>query len=165
MSVEAGSSRPFVDPGWLYLIAGVAILGSTVLIPAAEDLEEAKLLRDRALAQETHKQERIQRYQGYLKAVESREPSLVYALAASQLSLMPADRGLISAPETDARTRSASVFPALEPPPLVLPEREKRASRLERLATDSRSRLWMIAGGSASVLLGLVTGPRRRGGV
>lgn len=154
--------RPLFDPGWLFLIAGLGILGATVLIPAADDLDDARLLRDRALARESHRQERIQRYQGYLGALDERQPTLVYSLAASQLSLMPSDRALIAAPATDARTRSASVFPALEPPPLVLPEREHHASTLEKLATSSKSRLWLIAGGVVSVLVGLLPGARKR---
>ena len=48
-----------------------------------------------------------------------------------------------------------SVFPSLEPPPLTLPTRHKTESTLERLTNNNHSRLWLIAAGAASVLIGL----------
>ncbi len=149
-----------VDPGWLFLMAGLALLGATVLIPAAEDLADARWKRDAALSYERHRLDRLERYQGYLDAVVRREPALVMTLAQSQLGLMPADRGLLSTPN-DSRVRSVSVFPALEPPPLDLPEpRPPTNSRLARWAMSSH-RLWLIAAGAVFVLVGLLPAGRR----
>lgn len=161
-SPNPGSQAPLLDAGWLFLLAGLAILGATVLIPAGEDLREARWLRDRALAREAHRKERLERYEGYLDALESRDDTLVESLLASQLNLIPADRGLIAEP-MEARVRSASVFPALEPRPLELKEFEPTRSRLGRWAIDNSSRLWMIAAGSLCVLLGLLPGGRGLG--
>lgn len=150
-----------IDPGWLFLLAGLAVLGATLLIPAADELDQARWLRDRALTIESHRKSRITRYNEYVQALDSREPDLVLTLAASQLNQIPVDRGVIPG-MYDTRTASISVFPALEPEPLHLGERKKVESRLARLATGEKSRLWMIAGGSLCVLVGLLPATRRR---
>lgn len=150
-----------IDPGWLFLLAGLALLGATLLIPAADELDQARWLRDRALAIEAHRKARIARYEEYVSALDQREPDLVLTLAASQLNQIPVDRAVIPGMH-DARTASISVFPALEPEPLPLVERKKVESRLARLATGEKSRLWMIAGGSLCVLVGLLPTTRRR---
>ncbi len=152
---------PWIDPGWPFLVAGLLLIGATILIPAARELDQAKAMRDRALAYEGHRLERIARYEEYLGAIERAEPSLVMSLAASQLGQIPEDRGLISRP-IDGRDRNASVFPALEPPGLTLRTPAKVESRLGRLATGERSRVWMIAAGGACVLVGLFPLSSRR---
>ena len=146
----------FLDPGWLFLAAGLALLGAVLVIPAHDDLREAEFLRDRALTIEAHRQARLDRYQEYIDALDREEPSLVVALAASQLNEIPMDRVPLL-DDSDMASSSASVFPALEPPPIALPERAKVESMLQRWSTDDRSRLWLIAGGAFCVLLGLIT--------
>lgn len=148
-----------IDPGWLFLIAGMAALGATILIPAADDLDEARWLRNRALAVEAHRQQRLSSYAEYLAALESRDPSLVLSLAASQLNEIPEGKAALPGFE-QPMTSSASVFPALEPPALKLPARGTARSTLAKLAMGEKSRLWMIAGGAMCVLIGLLPGKR-----
>lgn len=151
-----------MDPGWLFLIAGLGVLGATLLVPAADDLDEARWKRDVAVVYAQHRQDRLDRYDGYLKALDRRDPSLVYALAQSQLGQMPADRGLITA-INDSRVRNVSVFPALEPPAMELPPARKPVdSILTRLALGGTSRLWLIAVGAMCVLMGMLPGTRRK---
>jgi len=150
-----------LDPGWLFLLAGVAVLGATLLIPAGQDLDDARWLRDRALAIEAHRQQRLDRYQEYIEAIDRREPALITSLATSQLNKIPVDRGVIPG-LTNARNVNASVFPALEPDPLNLPERHLVESRLSKLASGERTRLWLIAGGAGCMLIGLMPASRRR---
>jgi len=152
--------RGRLDPGWLFIAAGLMVLGATVLIPAADDLGEARFLRDRARLVEGHRDDRLNRYENYLGALDRREPPLVLSLAASQLNQIPVDR----APFLDAgasATASASVYPALEPAPLRLAERGKIGSTLERWTTDPTMRLWLIAGGAVCVMVGLLPKARR----
>jgi hypothetical protein len=154
--------RPILDPGWLFLVAGLGILGATLLVPAADDLDEARWKRDVALVYEQHRQERLDRYQGYLDALGRKEPQLITALAGSQLGQMPSDRGLISA-INDSRVRDVSVFPALEPPAMALPApRRPVDSLLTRLAMGPTSRLWLIAVGAMCVLLGMLPATSRK---
>lgn len=155
----AMARRPFIDPGWLFLIAGLGILGATVLIPASRDLDNARWQRDRALAVETHRQQRLARYEEYLAAVDSRDPTVVLSLAESQLNQIPVDRAPIPRPvgtQTDV-----SVFPSLEPPALQLPAYQPKDSILLRWTTDDSTRIWLILGGAVSVLIGLL--PPSRG--
>jgi hypothetical protein len=154
-------NRPtLLDPGWLFLLAGLAVLGATVLIPAEDDLAKARWQRDRALAIEAHRAARISRYEEYLAALDNRDPSLVLSLAESQLNQIPADRAPLPG-YVPSGTADASVFPSLEPPPFELPERRRIGSILERWTTDNGSRLWLIAAGAACLLIGLL--PQSRG--
>jgi hypothetical protein len=134
----------------------MAILAATVLIPAADNLAAARFQRDRALLIEGHRLDRLQRYEEYLAALDNKEPSLVLSLAASQLNQIPEGRAPIAGAKGALGANSdVSVFPSLEPPPLTLPGRNKSQSTLERLSTNDHSRLWLIAAGAASVLIGL----------
>jgi len=148
------------DPGWLFLLAGIGVLVATVLIPAADELAEVRVQRDRALTLERHRAERITRYQTYLAALEEQEPSLVNALAQSQLNQIPQGRTLILEQPTPLYAAgagpSASVFADLEPPPPKLPERAHIGSILERWAGSDLTRPWLIAGGALCLLIGLL---------
>ena len=42
-----------IDPGWLFILAGMGVLAAVVLIPASENLQRARWQRDRALAVES----------------------------------------------------------------------------------------------------------------
>ena len=148
-----------LDPGWLFLICGITILGATVLIPAFEELGEVRWQRDRALAIEEHRVDRVRRYEDYLGALQREEPALMLALAASQLNQIPADRTPIL-DVLDPASPSASVFRSLEPPPAELPERRHVDSVLTGLTTNERTRPWMLAGAVLCLLLGLL--PRSR---
>lgn len=165
-----GSDRAgaLLDPGWLFLIAGVAIVSATVLIPAQRDRDEARWYRDRVAAVEEHRQQRLQRYDRYLKALRGGDETLVLSLAATQLNQAPENMEPLIAPSKLA-ARPASPFAALEPEALVLPARPERLdpespnlSMLERWATNERSRLWLLAGGALCILIGLLPMSTRR---
>lgn len=139
------------EPEWLFLLAGVALLSATVLLPAARDLAELRWQRDVALAVERQQRERVFRYERYALALAARDPQVVRALAAAQLNRMPDGRVPLLLASNDA-----AASPALDPPPIRMRARPAPASRLEHWATDRRSRLWLIAAGGACVLLGVL---------
>lgn len=149
-----------LDPGWLFLVAGLAILCATVLIPAADQLDEAKWLRDRAIAIEQHRQSRLNRYEEYLNALDERDPVLIRSLASVHLNKVPVDTpsipGVVVGPASNT-----SPFLSLEPPPLVLPEKAVVESRLAGMVRSDRWRPWLIIGGAVCVLIGLM--PPSRG--
>lgn len=145
---------PLLDPGWLFLISGLVILAATVLIPAKNDLDEARFYLDRALAVEKHRLDRIERYVGYLDALDKGDEGTILALAAMQVNKTP-DGNVLLMPEEPSR-RSASVFSQLEPPPMVLPERRVERSRLETWCLSDTPRLIMTAAGAMCVLIGLL---------
>lgn len=149
----------YLDPGWLYLLAGIAILAATVLVPAVDELEAVRFERDRALLLEQHRVQRLVRYEAYLAALERKEPSLILALAASQLNQIPQGRNLILEPPdvfAGGGSASASVFSGLEPPPIKLAERQRVDSILSRWTNSDRSRTWLIAAGAVCLLMGLL---------
>ena len=161
---ERGPSSPIVNPAWLFLAAGLAILGLVMILPAYEDLAEARFRRDRALAVEAHRESRLARYEEFLGAIENRDPSLVMSLAATQLNQIPTERAALplGSAVVSGAGGDASVFPSLEPEPMVLPERERIPTRLERLVTGERTRGWVLLVGAVCVLVGLLPATRSK---
>lgn len=163
-----------LDAGWLFLLSGIVLLAAVVLIPAQHDLDEARWQRNRALAIESHRTERLDRYGAYLAAIRSDDQCVLLSLAATQLNVSP-DNRIPLQPLADIERTSASVFPLLEPGELNLPpkpaafdERNREGlSILERLSINNSSRLWLIAAGTLCTLLGLLPSAGRsvvRGG-
>ncbi|MFN0132952.1 MAG: hypothetical protein ACKVW3_10570 [Phycisphaerales bacterium] len=166
-SANAASSRrravsrapiAYFDPGWLYLLAGLALLAATVVIPAMDQLAQVRHERDRAMALEEHRLARLERYEQYAESVEREDPALVVALAAAQLHQIPDNRSLVLEPVDAAR--GATVFAGLEPPALKLPERRRVDSILQRWTTSESARPWLIAAGAVCLLVGLLPASR-----
>ena len=152
---------PLLDPGWLFLIAGLVLLTATVLIPAYDDLDDARLYLKRAQAAEDHRIARLERHRNYIDALDRGDEALILSLAAMQLNKAPLGTLLLQS-GGDPSTRSASVFPALEPPPLVLPtKQDTEQSMLHSLATGDLTRLGLIGFSSLCILIGLLPPTRR----
>lgn len=146
-----------LDPGWLFILAGAALLSSVAVIPVQDDLALAHQARDRALALEAHRSKRLAKYAAFGDALTRRDETLMKALAAGQLNLAPADReALISSSEVV--TRSAGVFADLEPSFVENPPPQRPDSLLHALATNRVARLWVILIGAVAVLYGLLPG-------
>jgi len=141
----------------LFLIAGVALLSATVLIPAQRDLDEAQWHAQRAVAVERYRTDRLERYSAFRDALDRRDTPLVLGLLQTQLHLSPVDR----TPLVDMAgggSLSGSVFARIEPrfEPIAAPEPMRSA--LGRLATGERSRLWLVVIGAVLMLVGLLPG-------
>jgi hypothetical protein len=150
-----------IDIGWPYLISAMTLLAATVLVPAFEDLSYARWQRDRALMLEEHRFERMLAHERYAAALDNHDADLVRALAATQLNEIPADRTVLLAATL---TGEASVFPSLEPEPLVLPERHETHSVLKKLTTSNETRPWLIGVGALMLFFGLTPPARFQGG-
>ncbi len=154
MPRPATNARPLlapIDPGYLFLIAGLALLAAAVLIPAQQDLADARWRRDTALAHEHTHRQRLERYEHYLEALNRRNPAVIESLAAIQLNILP-DRAQPIAATRPASDQSASIFRELEPPPTVVPPRPEHRSILAGLVTDRDARLWVIAFAAICIL-------------
>lgn len=153
---------PF-DPGWLFLASGLALLSAAVLIPAQQNLADARWRRDAALAHEHNRLERLHRYEAYLHALESRDPTLVASLASSQLGLVRRGAEPISS-TTHPNLRDASVFRELEPGAVTVSAPPVQRSALSSLVTSRKTRLWVVGAAAVCVLIGTLPGasPRRR---
>lgn len=146
----------WLEPEWLFLLAGVALVSATVLLPAARDLADLRWQRDVELAAERHQRERLFRHERYALALTARDPRVVRALASAQLNKTPDGRTPL------VLASSAQRGPSLEPPPIPMRARPQGASRLESWATDRHGRLWLIAGGALCILLGVLPRAGRR---
>lgn len=153
---DTAAARPLlgpIDAGWLFLIAGLALLSAAVLIPAEQDLADARWRRDLALAHETNRLERLERYRAYLDALERNDAEVIESLAASQLNLVRADAQLVDA-ATQPAAFNASVFSQLEPGNVTVTAPPEHRSTLARLVTSRRTRLWVIGFAALCVLIG-----------
>ena len=162
-SEETGSSPWLVplfrvDPGWLFVIAGLAFIVAGVLIPAQRELHdlEQKLAVHRAFEKRTAKQ--IEAYESFLEQINAATPdeALVRRLAASQLNRMPKDAvPLLESPtlnDTVPEWIEASVDVKI-PTPVPNPD-----TILSRLATGPK-RIWVLAMGAFLVFVGLMLAP------
>lgn len=145
------------DPGWLFLVAGAALVSATVLIPAVDDLAQARWHRDRAVAVERYRAARLETHSAYLDALDRGDAAVLLALAQTQLNMTPVDgRPLVDL--TQRGLSSASVFDGLEPTFVPAPKPARAGSILERWATDEQMRLWLMGLGGILVLVGLLPG-------
>jgi hypothetical protein len=146
-----------IDPGWLFLAAGLALLAATVLIPANDDLQQAELVLAKAKAQRAHSAERLANYSEFLDALNRGDEELVLQLAATHLNLAPAGRQpVLGVGAQNAPDGPIDTFAALEPAPPGEFVRVPPDSMLHRWSTGDRSRLWLLAGGSLLTLIGLM---------
>jgi len=158
MSTATSTPTPLFrfDPGWPFVIAGLALIVSAVLIPAQRDLHELEQKRSIQQANETRAQEQLLAYQQFLADIERDDPRLLERLVRAQLNKMPkGERPLLlmgSADDTVPQWIEASVdvpVPEMVPYPDTL---------LSRLATGPR-RLWVLATGAFLVFMGVMFAP------
>lgn len=159
----AGRALAAFDPAWLFLLSGLALVAATALIPAAEDLADARWRRDRLLAMEDHALERLDRGERYLSALQRGDEVVERTLAAVHRGEVAPGRVRLAG-QASPTLGSADVLATIEPPPPPLPERPRVDSVLTRLATGSRARLWLIAAGMLCVMIGVLPPSAEAGG-
>lgn len=144
-----------IDPTWLFLGAGITLVVAAALIPAFDDLADARYHRERALAMERYRLEKLATHTAYLSALETEDPTLLKNLAATQLNRAPAGDEILLLP---ARTNDAGrdVFTELDPAYIAPEPPAGVGSTLERWTLNPTSRLWLLALGVFCVLLGVL---------
>ena len=150
------SSKPS-NSGSSFFLVGGSLLIAVALIPAHFDLLEAQRQRDAVLRLETHHQARVDRYEQAISAIERNDPDTIALITHASLGLIPQGTSSLAPAGQPA---DPMLFERLEPaPPKPLTPMRAR-STVERLTTDRRARLWVIAAGAALALMGLL--PRSR---
>ncbi len=147
-----------VDPGWLYLGAGAAIVVASAVIPARHDLDGARAHRDRAVLAADYAARRVASYSAFLESLDAGDETVMTNLVATQLNLVPADKTPLFMLRS-SRPDDANVFHDIEPPPPIefaTPVSAPRQSILERLVTSDATRPWAIIGGMMCILIGLL---------
>ncbi len=138
---------------WMIFLSGLAILVAALLLPEESELRSTRLERDRTLHIERTHQQRVERYQTFLNQLASPDRQTLDLLALSQLGMVPADRRAIVAAGEPGDTL---LLEYIEPTPTPFTAPARRPTRLERLTTTPRSRLWVIAAGLFAVMYGLM---------
>lgn len=144
-----------IDPGWLFLIAGLALCVPVVLIPAQRDVFHLKRQRDTLHAREQQNVAMLRTHVSFLHALDEGDPALVRRLVASQLNLVPEGHTpmLVAARTSEPIGQWIDAAAHIESPKLAQPVE----TTLSRLATGPR-RLWLFAGGMFCVFAGLMMG-------
>ena len=137
---------------WALLLAGIALLGAVVLIPAERAALAARNERNLALAKEQHLLERLDRYREALTELESSDQIALQGWRANQLNVLPQGRRPLSErPRTIPASGTTSVFASLEPDPVAPRRTEPIDSALARVASHGSMRLWAIALGTIMI--------------
>lgn len=150
-------ARTSLDPGWLFVLAGLAVCVASVLVPAQSDLAALRRQHDRLLHQRRIGEARLAARRRFLDQLERGEPQLVRRLAAAQLNLAPAD----GVPLLVAASRDRTVTDWIDESitaPAPPPDRAPDETLLSRL-TGGRHRVWLLAGGIMSMFIGLLIHP------
>jgi hypothetical protein len=140
-----------LDPGWLFVAAGLAACAAGILAPARTDLDVSRRQLRRLLDEKAAGEARLAAHDAFLRQLDQRDPALLRRLAASQLNLVPADQSpLLMAPS--ARWSIPSwIEPRIAPRAEALPP----PTMLSRL-TAGRARLWFMGAGVLAVFAGLL---------
>jgi len=144
-----------IDPGWPFLLAGLALCAAAALLPNERELDEMRRRLEVVRLDEDAYRRRIVAYGALLDGVMDPTDLLVAELAAAQLNLIPEDHEPVmrplrpSLPVADWALDGLPVPGTSELPPPAPP------SLLEALVLGG-SRLWVIGAGAMSVFLGLV---------
>lgn len=145
-----------LDPGWLFVLAGLALCSAGILIPAQSDLRAINdHLQDMREA-EVVAASRVRAHQDFLVDLERQDPALIRRLAAAQLNLVPqGETPLLVTPSVHATVTDwidATVRVDRDEPPT---QRESILSRLSR----GPERVWLLAAGALSLFVGLLIDP------
>ncbi len=153
-----GRASILFDPGWLFLVAGLVLIASAVLVPASYDLWVMRTQLRHLDAQERENFARLEAYSRFVHDLETSEPQLVRRLAASQLNLVPRGETPVimasSANQTPIQWVDATVQPVHAN---ISPFPDSLLSRL----TLGRKALWVVGAGAMCIFLGLLSAPIR----
>jgi ABC-type sugar transport system permease subunit len=146
------------DPGWLFLVAGLVLVASAVLVPASYDLWVLRAQQQQLAAQEQENYNRLEAYERFNTSLRAGDEQLIRRLAAAQLNRIPkGEKALLlagTANQTPLEWVDASVKPVVAS---VTPFPDSLLSRL----TLGRKALWVAGAGVMCVFLGLLLSPLR----
>ncbi len=151
-------TRPLftLDPGWLFLAAGLAMFVAVTLIPAHRDAHQLREQLSRIRSEEQYAYERLRAYTAFLDEMEDPDPAMLRRLAATQLNMIP--RGeqpvIVSTSQVETVTGWVDSSVRFEPhEPTPLPD-----TMLANLAAG-RPRIWLVGGAVLAMFMGLLLTP------
>ena len=144
------------DPGWPFVIAGLALIVSAVLIPAQRELHDLEQRKIVHTAFEERTKAEILAYEQFLADMDRKDPRLLEPLVRAQLNMIPRDeRPMLLMPTANdtVPTWIESSVTVEIPQPAPYPD-----TLLSRIASGPR-RLWVLATGAFLVFMGVMFAP------
>ena len=145
-----------VDPGWLFILAGLAVCAAGVILPAQNDLRSLQHQLMQLRAEEVHAYARLKAHSDFMDQVDRAEPALVGRLVAAQLHMLPASDTPVLLAKAEASPVTAWIDNTVKTD--IRPTQATPISTLSSLA-NGPYRLWMFGGGIMSVFVGLLISP------
>ena len=157
--MRSGKYLRRLDPGWFFLLAGLALCGSLVIVPAQSELNGLRRQLHGLRQDETVARTRVEAYGQFLDDLDRPDPLLIRRLAAAQLNVIPEGQ----TPVLRSPSQSAAVTDWIDAtvPRTRRPQPVARTSILERLA-NGRPRLWLFGAGALAVFAGVIMDPSLR---
>lgn len=152
-----------LDPGWPFVLAGLALLVAAILIPAQRELHELRVEARKAEVQENRTYARLMAYDRFLSDLRAGDAHLVRRLAIAQLNLVPTgEESLLLTPgmnQTVAQWIDESVPPLDEAIARIDAETPAFPDTLLARFALGPNRLWLIAGAVFLLFVGLLLSP------
>ena len=149
--------------GWLLMLCGVVVVGSTVLIPAYLDREDLRRQNEAMAAQLQLLKKQHQAHQDFKTAITSNDSQLLKRLGWEYLNLKPADaeRSIMDAGRAESWKHPAAATTDLPPIPEPAPRGRAASSLLIRYTTGQTTRPWVMGLGGWLILMGVLLNPAR----
>ena len=146
------------DFGWLFLLAGCALLCAALTLPAKQELKSLKEKLNFIETENDHLAQRINQYQAFFDAMNRKDAQLLARVISMQTTGYPIGNFIVFDPNA-AKTplewlqrRTTQEYTAVKKP--------GKQSILVRVTSDDR-RLWVAGFSGLIIFFGLVQSPRR----
>lgn len=146
--------------GWLPLVAGIGLVAIAVLLPAWQDLQDARRQhRHLSLAVAAHTAQ-LHRYQQLIVSVRNDDPVILKRLAWNELRLKPVGAEVFGEPPADRRLQAVHRRWVTQAAPMPGRLTGPRDTKLDRLIAGP-TRPAVLLGGALLIGFGLLTSLRQ----
>jgi len=145
-----------VDPGWLFIIAGLMMIASAMLIPPQMQLHSLRQKVGSLRVQEHRSHERLRAYSDFLATLEEEDAVLLKRLVAAQLNLIPQSEVPLLVAASAAEPVTTWIESTVRVPPHAASEFPR--TRLVDLVTGP-DRQWVLGGACVCLFMGILLGP------
>lgn len=145
-----------VDPGWLFIVAGLTMIAVAMLIPPQMQLHELQQKVAALRLSEHRSHERLRAYSDFLATLEEEDEVLIKRLVAAQLNLIPRDEVPVLVAASAAEPVTTWIESTVRVPSLAPSEFPQ--TRLVDLVTGP-DRQWVLGGSCVCLFMGILLGP------
>ena len=145
-----------LDSGWFFVVGGLVLCISGILLPAQRNLQSLQRQRAQLHQEEVILQRQLAARETVLRDFDRRQPALIRRLAASQLNLVPGDEEPVLVSSTLNADIISWVDATVDATSMI--QVATAESTLSRIMSG-RHRLWFLMVGVVSVFVGLLLDP------